>query len=448
MKRFVNLLLGGALVMAFAASCEPTGTSNTEKPVLVATPESIDATGEDITTFTVLYGEEDVTAESRIFLAKDNSELINKNFSTTIPGDYEFYATYNNISSDFIKVTAKGDATLTVDKGMIAADGTDMATFTVTQDGVDVTSESILYLIPEEGEPIAQEGFTFSTTEIGVYNFYAQKGTASTNRISVTALTKDAQPESFNFKHRGLITEFTGTWCGWCAIMKAGIHNLEENGFDAGFAVEIHSSDSMTLPYQGTLFSQFGAGSTGLPTMTFQLDKKTKIVGAYSSSSIEANSNRISQIMEDCLKEYECTSGVSGTYYIDEEGNLHVIAGVKIAEDGEYRIAAWLCENNIYEEQANYTAGVVNTEDVSTHNNVLRDVSNSSQFTGDDITIGAGEVQGFEWTFDTSSLINDDTPENSHVLIFVTKKQDGDVYVVNNIIRCELGETVEFEYAE
>lgn len=41
------------------------------------------------------------------------------------------------------------------------------------------------------------------------------------------------------------------------------------------------------------------------------------------------------------------------------------------------------------------------------------------------------------------------------MLIFVTKKQENDkddeeddVYVLNNIIRCELGETVEFEYAE
>lgn len=56
-------------------------------------------------------------------------------------------------------------------------------------------------------------------------------------------------------------------------------------------------------------------------------------------------------------------------------------------------------------------------------------------------------TQGFEWTFDESSLLNGN-PEDSHVLIFVTKKQEGGVYIVNNIIRCGFEKVTGFEYAE
>lgn len=445
MKRFAKLLLGGALAIAFAASCEPTGTSNTEKPVLVATPESIDATGEDITTFTVLYGEEDVTAESRIFLASDNSELINKNFSTTIPGDYEFYATYNNISSDYVKVTAKGDAVLTVDKSIIEANGTDFATFTVTQDGVDVTSESVLYLIPEEGEPIAQEGFTFSTTEIGVYNFYAQKGSAASNQITITAGPKDPQPDNYNFKERAMITEFTGTWCGYCSLVKATMYELEDQSWDDGVIIEAHSGDIMATTFVNNLINKYGANLRGYPHVTYNMDNQ------HSSSnygSIAANRTQVLNNTEQVISAYPCTAGISALFEEgDNENELNVIAAFKFTEPGEYRIAAWLLENGIYSKQANKYPNLVSTEDVSTHRNVLRDVSNSTEFTGDDINMNEAGTYGCSWTFDTSRLYNGD-PENSLVAVFVTKKEANGKYVVNNIIKCHFGETVAFEYAE
>ena len=431
-----------ALALMTVISCTP---ASDEELALIPDSESINAS--ETVTFTVLYGETDVTDLAKIFLRSTNEELADNTFSTSIPGEYEFFATYNDAQSEYVKVRVNESAVLSVDKNSIAPDGIETATFTVTRNGTDITGESTLYLLPEEGNPMAQEGFTFTTTEAGVYTFYATAGGISTNSVQIIVLPTDSEPANFNFRQRGLITEFTGTWCGFCAMIKAAVHNLEASGYDNGYPVEIHSGDMMALEYSGALDELFRVNSTGYPTTAFQLDRKTALDGVYSQTDIQANTDRIKELLEGCLDEYECTSGISGAYFSDETGKMKVSATVKIADDGEYRIAAWLLENNIHAEQSNYTANVVNTEEVSVHRNVLRAVSNSTEFTGDDVTAGAMGTQGFEWTFDESSLLNGN-PEDSHVLIFVTKKQEGGVYIVNNIIRCGFEKVTGFEYAE
>lgn len=433
------IMIASFLIMTIA--CTPTQEN------LKLTPSALEVNASETVTFAVHYGETEVTGEAQIFLRSTNEELADNTFSTSIPGEYEFFATYNDAQSEYVKVRVNESAVLSVDKNNIAPDGIETATFTVTRNGTDITGESTLYLLPEDGNPMAQEGFTFTTTEAGVYTFYATAGGISTNSVHVIVLPTDSEPANFNFRQRGLITEFTGTWCGWCAIMKAAAHHLEETGYDNGYSVEIHQGDSMSLPYVNSLLVQFGAGSTNFPLTTFNLDRKTKIVGTHSQTSIEDNADRLKLLLESCLDEYECTSGISGSYFTDENGKLKVMATVKIEDDGEYRAAAWLLENGINGEQANYTGDVVDNEEISIHRNVLRAVSNTSEFTGDEITAGAQGVQGFEWTFDKSALINGN-PEDSHVLIFVTKKQEDGVYIVNNIIRCGFEKVTGFEYAE
>ncbi len=431
-----------ALALMTVISCTP---ASDEELALI--PDSDNINVSETVTFTVLSGERDVTDEARVFIRSTNEELADKSFSGTMPGEYEFFATYNDAQSEYVKVRVNESAVLSVDKNSIAPDGIETATFTVTRNGTDITGESTLYLLPEEGNPMAQEGFTFTTTEAGVYTFYATAGGISTNSVQIIVLPTDSEPANFNFRQRGLITEFTGTWCGFCAMIKAAVHNLEASGYDNGYPVEIHSGDMMALEYSGALDELFRVNSTGYPTTAFQLDRKTALDGVYSQTDIQANTDRIKELLEGCLDEYECTSGISGAYFSDETGKMKVSATVKIEDDGEYRAAAWLLENGINGEQANYTGDVVDNEEISMHRNVLRAVSNTSEFTGDEVTAGAKETQVFEWTFDASSLYNGN-PEDSHVLIFVTKKQEDGVYIVNNIIRCGFEKVTGFEYAE
>ena len=179
MKIF-NYILTAVLAITMIASCETApGAKNV---TLLPSSDSFNA-GIDTISFTVQYGEEDVTSDAQVFTS-DNEELVDKKFAASIPGEYRFYAIYNDMASVEVTVKASGNLELTADKTTITPDGSDVVTFTVMQDGIDVTSESTLYLIPEDGEPIAQDGFTFSTTTEGNYNFYATKGSVSSNTVA------------------------------------------------------------------------------------------------------------------------------------------------------------------------------------------------------------------------------------------------------------------------
>ena len=70
---------------------------------------------------------------------------------------------------------------LTADKKTITADGTDVVTFTVKQ-GNDAVNDATIYI---NGN--AQTEYTFSTTNAGTYTVYAQKGTLTSNEITITA---------------------------------------------------------------------------------------------------------------------------------------------------------------------------------------------------------------------------------------------------------------------
>ena len=77
---------------------------------------------------------------------------------------------------------------LTVDKATIAADGEETATFTVTLDGVDVTSECTFC-----NQNSCYGKNTFSTTTPGEYVFHAtylETGENSLNEVTVTAVAQ------------------------------------------------------------------------------------------------------------------------------------------------------------------------------------------------------------------------------------------------------------------
>ena len=64
---------------------------------LYATPNRIKADGVEEALFTVMYGEDDVTAEAEIYNTAIPDEVIeSKKFSTTEPGTYKFRARYND----------------------------------------------------------------------------------------------------------------------------------------------------------------------------------------------------------------------------------------------------------------------------------------------------------------------------------------------------------------
>ena len=445
MKIF-NYILTAVLAITMIASCETApGVKNV---TLLPSSNSFNA-GIDTISFTVQYGEEDVTADAQVFTT-DNAELTDKKFSSSIPGNYNFYAIYNDMASVEVTVTALGNLELIADKTTITPDGSDVVTFTVMQDGIDVTSESTLYLIPEDGgEPIAQDGFTFSTTEEGSYKFYATKGSASSNTVTINAFG-DA-PESWSFRKRAFLVEITTTGCPPCAYMKAAVKHLEQSGWDEGYAAELHTTgvNGVKDPmYDALIFNLVGqavvqASSFGVPYLGWNF---SDIVAEGAGSNVSYIASQLSPKTDTANEAYECTSGAS-VICSESNGKLNVSANVAIAEDGNYKVNCYILEDNIRQNQAN--ASAVPDYDVNNHMNVIRTLANTNDVFGDPVTVGANEIESFTWTFESSdlNLINDNL-ENVHVYVVISKEEGIDGYIVNNVVKCALNGSTPYEYAE
>ena len=189
MKRLFNIFAIAALALGFTA-CDEQGEgieSGEVNITLTGDKTEIVADGIDAVVFTALVNGE-TNSDIQIICLKNNSIVKNNTFTTTEAGDYLFKAVYGNKSSDAFKVTATAPEVPTLileaDKESIVANGTDVVTFTVTLDGVDVTAEStIINGMFDE----ALEGATFSTDAIGEYQFYALYGEYESNTFVVEA---------------------------------------------------------------------------------------------------------------------------------------------------------------------------------------------------------------------------------------------------------------------
>lgn len=201
MKKFGIKTLLFALALVGVVSCEETPTPSIDNITLSVDKSEIIANGEDVATFTVKAGEEDITNSVIIFNKADNTAIAGCTFSTSEAATYTFYAQKGDIKSNEVSVVAKAEENkeepeaekpivLSASANTIVADGVEAVEFSVKQAGEDVTAECTIYA---NGE--ALEGSTFTTTEAGDYIFYAAKGELKSNVVSVTATAVQEEPE-------------------------------------------------------------------------------------------------------------------------------------------------------------------------------------------------------------------------------------------------------------
>ena len=134
------------------------------------------------------------------------------------------------------------------DKNVIQSNGTDVATFTATLDGKDVTAETTFYL-KETMTPL--NGNKLTADKDGVYDVIASYGTFYTkDPISVTALNiavpeaaADPDASKTSFVHRAFLNQYTGIGCGYCPGMIRALRAAFEDKETENMAVHaaIHS---------------------------------------------------------------------------------------------------------------------------------------------------------------------------------------------------------------
>lgn len=221
-------IIGATLIAAvglLAACTKPQPPTTDTKPILSADIPEFLADGTEKATFTVTYNGVDVTAQATITNTTTNETLTTNEFSTTTPGTYTFTATYNEQTSEEITVEAlpTSDLMLTVDKESIINNGEDVATFTVTYQGEDVTAQSVIINMTEADRWDTGVN-TFTSQASGTYKFRANYQDLKSNDVTVTVTIEPQNP----------------------LVLRASTPRINANGSDAATFTVFYNGEDVT----------------------------------------------------------------------------------------------------------------------------------------------------------------------------------------------------------
>uniref|UniRef100_UPI0040574A63 Omp28-related outer membrane protein n=1 Tax=Alistipes sp. TaxID=1872444 RepID=UPI0040574A63 len=390
----------------------------------------------------------------RFSVSKNESSQSRQGTITITTSDY-------NLSAELSVVQMGGEAVLLleVDNSFIydngGADENGIATFTLTLNGNVVTEGYTIY----EGMDTPLDGNTFTSTEQGTYRFWAAYGVDISNVVSVNVVKtpsegpdvpKDNNPSKTNFVRRVLLTQFTGTGCGYCPNMMNALHQLaasdKKDKYIVAAAHLFNESDPAYLTESPSLDSAMGVNS--YPNMIADLNKNAKSSASYAS---------LVSLVNNAQSRVTVKGGIAvNSEYDASKGVININALVKAKESAEFRIGAWLLEDNIKANQSNYgITPVAGLSDFNTHHNCVRiaDSKNSnSDFSGFSLgTIEAGKTALRKFSFELKSNgtggKNNWNHDNLRVIVFISTKE-GDSWYVNNVVKAPKSGSVDFEYTE
>lgn len=337
---------------------------------------------------------------------------------------------------------ATGDITLVSSASVIQANGEDEARFEVFYKGELVTEGVTIY--DGNNNVVDLPSMTFTTTQSGSYSFWAAYGTAFSETVTVTAidfpvpeLPEDPEPENLSFARRVLLTQFTGTGCGYCPGMITLLRTVlaEEEYASKIVLAAAHTFNSDDPAYLSSASLDYAMGIKDYPSVLADMNL------LYTNYNSQLG---LKNTIDDSYGRTEALAGISASASIDD-GTLVVMTSVKAASTAEFRIGAWLLEDGIYGRQKNYNSASW-TGDYNTHDNCIRladSKMSNMNYTGHPLgTIEAGETAeyAFVMTLDQSWVA-----DNLHLVIFVTTPE-GKSWVVNNAIPCAVDGSVGYQY--
>ena len=342
---------------------------------------------------------------------------------------------------------------LVADKTTIYDNGTDGATFTLYYDGLILTEGYEIY----NGEELI-EGNKFTSTKQGSFEIWAAYGTVISNTVNINVVAtppaapeapKDNDPSKTNFKRRVLLTQITGTGCQYCPLMINAVHQSMTGAYGEDAVLTVahlwNDNDPAYLYDAQTLDNSLGAN--GAPYLFMDLNRNYDT--NYTKSAIDKN-------IQARLDEVTTRGGIAvNSKYYAEEGYIVLNATVKAAQTTEFRVGAWLLEDGIKATQTNpngYTP--VTGVDFNTHDDCIRLADSkytSNNYTGYSIgTIEAGKTASREFAFKLKANGNGSATKWNHdnlkVVVFISTKEEGGVWSVNNVVSCPKDGSVDFEY--
>lgn len=326
-------------------------------------------------------------------------------------------------------------------------------TFSVIQSGVDVTSESTIYLNGSNGIETL-EGNTFKGTETGNYQFFATKGTETTPYITIAVLAKvpdapeDTDPSNTKFNHRVMILDHTGAGCGYCPLVTTALHELAKTELAKNYNEVTCHGGGYASPSSDPGWSaaaekidEYTPGITGYPHVRINFTNGN--ITTYSNPVTFISSVR--SAFSKIIKANGADVGIAINAVGDAE-NVYAATTIKAATTNEYKVVAWLLENKIANKnQANYGTSL---DYHYIYNHAVRNISgnySSSNVLGDSIgTLEAGET--FSTAFQLPITSKKWNVDNMEVIIIVSAKNAQGKWDVVNTAVCPANGSVGFEY--
>lgn len=481
-----------ALAALAMVACGPTPNNGPvggeEKGLeMTVSTRTIAADGVDGAQFSATYNGEALAASDLV--AKVNgaeAEMPGLKFTTSTPGIYTISFAYGDILSEEFQIEAVKvgglDLSPNDEQGL-----TLRATTTVFQKGV----EECLIIVRYKGEVIDPAKVTFydldtnaeialeskdvtdvnggnyklaiyAPTEVGTRNIWAARnsgpGDSREKPLSLTAVdfaipsrAIDPQPENTSFNKRMFLTQFTGTECGYCPFFIAAIHALGEDvEYGDKFvlaAVHTYSTNDPMYPVDySDIDRSFGVSS--YPTVI--CDMKNSLGNNGYANNLQQLKSQVNKSLAEPAK-----AGISAKIdYAD--GIVVARATVKAAEAGNYRIGAWLVEDDICGTQ--YNNGCKENVDFNTHEAAVRIADSKPEgaghYAGHSLgTLAAGEVTDYVFVMEMKQDQNEiDNPkkhwksENCRLIFFVTLESADGTYVTNVVENDNLTQTITFDY--
>ncbi|MBE6231136.1 MAG: Omp28-related outer membrane protein [Bacteroidales bacterium] len=335
---------------------------------------------------------------------------------------------------------ADSELVLKVDKIYIQSK-VDAATFTLTLAGEPVT-EGVTFYDGSTNAVVDIKDMKFTADADGTYSFWASYMTFTSNTVVVKAIPMavpsnpvDEDKSNTSFRRRVLMTQFTGTGCPNCPYMISALHKVYEKEAYSSKVVHVSSHTSWASTFYLEKDVHGFMGVSGAPWLVADFDKSSKI-GAYSDTDRTAMD--IEYVIDEWYDAQEPMAGIAVNSVLSGK-TLAVKALVKAAETAEYRVGAWLLEDDLISEQAG-----ASQEWMNKHNNVLRIADSEisqSNFSGHKLgQIKAGEYSEYVFVMELDPSWQE---ENLHLAVFITNGG-----LVNNVVDCKVGESIGFDYAE
>ncbi len=344
----------------------------------------------------------------------------------------------------------EGKPVLTVSTDLFVADGEEGVEFTVKVGDVDVTAESTIYV---DNKPIT--GNFFTTTEAKFYKAFATYNGQTSNQLSIQAanpalyveLPEDTLADKFSgFHHNVLMTQATGTWCGYCPYMIRSIELFRENGSNAANTVVVatHSGDEFSCKASEAAVSALHV--QGFPSSFFNLNPEAIV----ENNDPNINSEVINASAGMELKEKANVGIAARVATNNSKSVIAVRAAVKVGKTGAYRINAWLVEDKLpaYQSSNWYEFSNGMSTVLIEHDFVLRGASCLSPIQGELLggksSCEQGETIEYYYEFDADDADFVDAA-NCKVVVLVSAASGKNFYV-NNVIECPVGKSVPFAY--